>query len=195
MSELTVGIAHNSFFYAFQRFFPQLFVINNLDDVRKADLIIFPGGEDIHPSIYGEEINGSVGINVERDSKELSVIDWWISSGKSAKLFGVCRGHQLLNAYFGGKLIQDIRPGHSSIHGYNLYEPFYEKIFPQVTNSLHHQGVTKIGENMTPLTEYGGVIESTISSDDKIFSVQFHPEFMSHTPMFDFLNKWVKGEI
>ena len=59
--------------------------------IAKAKLIIFTGGEDISPAIYGHENEYSY-VNFERDKIELSILKYSLSLNK--KILGVCRGHQ-----------------------------------------------------------------------------------------------------
>src|SRR3989304_5002170 len=99
--KLNVGIAYPAFMESFMQFFPDLFLVRSEEDIALCDLIIFSGGEDINPEIYKQENTESRGINLKRDEYELAVLHYAKKWG--TKLLGVCRGHQLLNAYFGGQ--------------------------------------------------------------------------------------------
>ncbi len=137
------------------------FGVIGFKDSSDVDLIVFSGGADINPDIYGEENYHSY-CNLHRDKREIDVFDF--AQENDIPCFGICRGHQMLNALVGGKLIQHIDIPHPSPHILDS---------GQIVNSLHHQGVIK-----TPLDILGsfeGVVE--ITKGEKIFSVQFHPEF------------------
>lgn len=179
---INVGLAHGAFKGSFKAIFPECRIIQGSDDVENFDLVIFTGGADINPALYGQE-NLYSSYSEVRDGIEVPILKKALELNK--KIFGVCRGHQLINAVLGGLLIQDIYNqlgfSHGGSHKINwtgepsdIY-PFFEN----GVNSIHHQGVIEVGEGLTPTSEYGGVIEST--EGDKILSVQWHPEFMYPT--------------
>jgi len=136
---INIGIATSPFRESFQNAFEQEIEIvkpnSKLDEILKYDLIIFSGGEDINPRIYGESITYTRGISTERDKIELDILSK--AMALNIKIFGVCRGHQLINAKLGGKLLQDLFMGqkpslhHSSPHGiYTIKELFHlEKVY------------------------------------------------------------------
>lgn len=102
-----------------------------VDNLKDADVVIFGGGSDIDPATYGEEPSGRTYPNKIRESQEKADFREGLKLGK--KFFGICRGHQLLCAMAGGKLIQDVQ-GHGGDH--------YIMTFDEVrckTNSIHHQ--------------------------------------------------------
>ncbi len=159
------------------------------DNPKKADVIVFTGGSDILPSLYGEK-NHSSGCNPQRDQ----ICLWLWRKMQGRKFIGICRGAQFLSAMLGGKLMQDIR-GHSDF-GRHLTDT------GMAINSLHHQGIIKHDGLGTVLHmgphEFAGQIngkwtdgvnnvESFIS--DKCFGVQWHPEYMNRN-----WGTWVRGE-
>ncbi len=70
------------------------------------DGLLIPGGVDINPSRYGQENRGSVMMMDELDELQFDILDAFVKNGKP--ILGICRGHQLINAYFGGTLIQHL---------------------------------------------------------------------------------------
>lgn len=97
----------------------------------KDTLIVFVGGSDVHPRLYGEEINGA---NVsqwsqQRDDYEVSMYELYKDNPK----VGICRGGQLLNVLNRGTLVQD----HGLISG---YVPVYGTL-EQMVHVDHHQGM------------------------------------------------------
>lgn len=72
--------------------------------------IFLPGGYDINPAIYGEEIIDGMTdpseISEERDQAERLLIEW--ANADKKPILTVCRGFQLLNAAMGGTLYQDL---------------------------------------------------------------------------------------
>ncbi len=81
-----------------------------LDKVQDQTLICFCGGSDISPFLYGEEPNGSVGIDEPRDIYEKEL---FLEYRDYSPMVGICRGAQFLHVMNGGKLEQDHRPKHS----------------------------------------------------------------------------------
>lgn len=153
-------------------------IFYNWQALEGAELVIFTGGSDINPSIYGQA-NKYSSFNPERDTAEIEVLRRSLALGK--KILGVCRGHQLINAYLGGILVQDIPTQLNVLHDadHNLEIVNEGGVIPNLfdrVNSMHHQGVVKCGEGLVPTTYWKGVYEST--ENKQILTVQFHPEWM-----------------
>ena len=159
-------------------------------DPSRLDGLLLPGGDDVDPRRYGQEMRGAVDPDPALDALQLAVIDRFYRAGKP--IFGICRGHQLLNVYFGGTLIQDLPNGR--IHDWDegksedkahetralpgsWVAALYGERFP--TNSAHHQAVDRLGTGMI-VDQYGpgGVIEAAHHESGRVFSVQWHPERM-----------------
>jgi putative glutamine amidotransferase len=163
-----------------------------------AKLVIFTGGEDINPVIYGHEVTFSYYINPGRDYAELKILEYALRTDK--KVLGICRGHQLINAFLGGVLVQDLFWELGSEHGSNhKLKPEnggseLTDLFTRV-NSLHHQGVTKEGNGLFPTSSYEGVYETCEAPN--IITTQFHPEFMYNlesAKFFDYIKEWAELE-
>ncbi|MBR6794224.1 MAG: gamma-glutamyl-gamma-aminobutyrate hydrolase family protein [Clostridia bacterium] len=157
---------------------------------EKYDGLLLCGGMDIHPSRYGEEVNGSVNMEEARDVAEFALADAFIKAGKP--IFGICRGFQLLNIYFGGSLIQHIDtadrhrdPDKEAVHLVTAEDGFYADTYGKEfsVNSYHHQAVKKLGNGLkvTLTSKEDGIIEGFDHESLPIFGVQFHPERMCHT--------------
>lgn len=188
-----IKIACPAFYGSFKYHYPELEVVKDTE-IEDCKLIIFPGGADINPAIYGEK-NRYSSFNRRRDSVEIRILIKALSLNK--KILGVCRGHQLINAYLGGIMVQDMYKdlgfnSHKGIHKLEFLTPgsVIERFF-DVTNSIHHQGVIASGKGLTSTSRFGEgkVIESTES--ENIITVQFHPEFMGKTEaFFDYIREW-----
>lgn len=198
--ELKVCASDYAFFGAFQRIFPQIELLKEPRDVMEYDLVIFPGGSDINPSFYGEPNKYCGFIDKNRDSIEKVIFKNAYYRSKNTKILGICRGHQLINAILGGYLIQDLKvemgDNHPSGHSLKLIKiTEFSKIYKQV-NSMHHQGVLHPGKGLSITTKYNGVIEST--ENDKIISVQYHPEFMGGVAtdqFFSMVKLWARKKV
>lgn len=184
-------IAYPSFSTSFAPYFKDLEIFSHPTQIENANLVIFSGGEDINPAIYKQENLYSM-FNPRRDRVELYALELALELNK--KILGVCRGHQLINAYLGGELVQDIetqiRKIHLGDHDLEILEgdSFIGNNYIFGVNSLHHQGVIKPGNGLTPTSFHKGVYESTES--ENIITTQFHPEFMGEwdLEMFDYPN-------
>ena len=163
----------------------------DVDEAIKCDGLLLPGGGDIDPVYYGEEMNGSDEPDRELDKAQRDILDAFVKAKKP--ILGICRGMQLINVYFGGSLHQDLvtrdihtrKNGNDSIHSVksveegNLFEKFYGKTFN--INSAHHQGTKKLGKGLKEvLRSDDGVCEAVIHEELPIIATQFHPERMSY---------------
>lgn len=147
------------------------------------DALILCGGGDVHPRYYGEDIDGSAGIDERRDETEFALIEAFLRLDKP--ILGICRGLQILNVYFGGGIIQHLRCAniHSSFADYDLTHPIkaIKDSMAQgllTVNSYHHQGVGRLGKGLIPTAFCDEVIEAAEHKSLPVFGVQFHPERM-----------------
>lgn len=75
--------------------------------VQELDGILMSGGCDINPLFLNEEpVPALQDVDTLRDRYDLSLIR--LASNRQIPIMGICRGHQMLNAAFGGTLYQDI---------------------------------------------------------------------------------------
>lgn len=152
------------------------------------DGLILCGGNDVDPKYYGEPVDGSVNIDLPRDEAEFALLDAYVKAGKS--VLGICRGHQLINIYFGGSLYQDIPEAdlhtcrldyyctHSvtAVKG-SLLEKLYGTEF--TVNSSHHQALKELGEGLIGTAFWKGRYNEAFEHASlPILGVQWHPERM-----------------
>ena len=152
------------------------------------DGLLLAGGEDVDPSYYGEECNGSNPPDLNRDRTEMALCDKYVKAGKP--ILAICRGCQLVNIYFGGTLIQDIhvRDAHStgditSCHlAVNVEGSVAHSIFGRehLVNTSHHQAVKVpgVGLKITQYSKNDGIIEGFEHITLPIVATQWHPERM-----------------
>jgi gamma-glutamyl-gamma-aminobutyrate hydrolase PuuD len=81
-----------------------------VDVVEEADLVVFTGGPDVHPSYYGETVSLLTNPNQLRDTLDSEVYKKAVADG--VPMVGICRGAQFLNVMQGGRLWQGV-DGHS----------------------------------------------------------------------------------
>lgn len=116
----------------FEHLFDKIESINSKTVLTKDDVIIFEGGTDVNPALYGEE-RGKFTQHPDnrRDIFEAGLIQ----EAKRLKIpmIGICRGAQLLCVASGGSLIQ-----HTSGHGHDHFITDYLGDTYWMTSS-HHQ--------------------------------------------------------
>lgn len=160
------------------------------------DAVFLPGGEDMDPSLYGEEQHEMLGsIDPERDRTELLLARWALAEQKP--LLAVCRGMQLLNVATGGSLYQDIRAQREGSMKHDYFPPQFERtrvshqvsirpdsqlgrIFsPQAAvNSMHHQALKDLGQNCRVIAWAPDGVPEALEVGGHPFAVgvQWHPE-------------------
>lgn len=74
------------------------------DDLKECEVVLFTGGEDVHPSLYNEPVGKHTYSNLERDKAEKELFFKARDMGK--KFLGICRGSQFLCVMAGGRLVQ-----------------------------------------------------------------------------------------
>ena len=160
------------------------------DDPADYDGLLLPGGVDVTPSYYHQENIACEECDVELDALQWAVLDRFMKAGKP--VFGICRGHQLLNVFLGGTLIQNIdsRARHArdagsdedKVHGSTAApDGFIARLYgPELsTNSSHHQAVDRPGAGLRVVqTSDDGVVEALEHESLPVLSVQWHPERM-----------------
>lgn len=168
--------------------------------ISASNGLLLTGGADVEPSRYGEAEDPTAGVYTtpERDAMEWELL----AAARAARLpvFAICRGHQVVNAFLGGTLWQDLgQLGAESKHAHDPDEsdrrrlahgldvridslPFNEHLrafAPFEVNSLHHQAVRDLAAGLdVAATSPDGVIEAMALRDPSwwLWSVQWHPE-------------------
>lgn len=102
------------------------------DTVSKADFVVFPGGSDVIPLLYGEKPIPSTTYNLNRDLVETKIFR---RTPFTKPKVGICRGAQFLCVMNGGGLWQDV-DRHTVNHV--LWDLETKRLIPSVT-STHHQ--------------------------------------------------------
>lgn len=151
------------------------------------DGLLLGGGADIDPKFYGEPVNGSVGIDLARDEREFALAQAFLDAGKP--ILGICRGHQVLNVFFGGSLYQhlDQTELHRRTDDADAAHPVTavrDSILAGVygeqfrVNSAHHQGIKRLGTGLQITATADGVVEAVEHEKFPVIGLQFHPERM-----------------
>lgn len=161
-----------------------------------CDGVLFTGGDDMHPSLYGCCLHEHCGtLTPVRDRCETKFAEIYLKTGKP--YLGICRGIQFLNVMYGGTLYQDIPAEYNRQSVHRQPKP-YDVPFHKVrlteggrlaallgkteisVNSMHHQCVKKLGAGLAAegFAE-DGVLEA-FSDPARAYgiAVQWHPEHL-----------------
>lgn len=152
-------------------------------DWKSLYAIVFTGGPDVSPHMYGEVAHAETVVKESRDLREKALYN--IAQRHGIPKIGICRGAQLLNVLNGGKLHQHI-PNHGRTHPVNLLMRFGD--FPDqiMISSTHHQMMIPTPE--ADLLAYSsglafkeGSVEPEVVYYPRTQSlcVQYHPENMA----------------
>jgi putative glutamine amidotransferase len=171
------------------------------------DGLLLEGGSDLSPQSYGETpLRPEWSGDAIRDAYEIALFREFLARKKP--ILGICRGAQLINVALGGTLYQDIETqveGAPVHRNWQIYDQLFHTIdieagsrlaelYPETprgrVNSIHHQGIKKLGQGLVVEARseagLGSMIEAvrlreTGSPSDPCYvsAVQWHPEFHS----------------
>ncbi len=169
-----------------------------VDEVlKRLDGLLLPGGIDVDPARYNEAPHPKL----EKTDAGLDALEWRVlefARDNRLPVLGICRGHQVINVFYGGSLYQDIPSQHRGDTkvkhrgGKGMHEITIAKDSLLHTlldteryevNTYHHQAVKTLapGFRKTAWTDDGSIeaIEST--GEVFVLGVQFHPEKLLET--------------
>jgi len=78
--------------------------------LEASDMVLYTGGADVNPVLYGERKLDISRVDTDRDRKDMEC--WTIARRMNKFQVGICRGSQFLNVMNGGMLYQDV-DGHA----------------------------------------------------------------------------------
>ena len=161
------------------------------DVLGGLDGIMFTGGSDVDPALYGESPHPTTHVKPERDTAEMMLMRAAIAEG--LPMLGICRGIQLMAVAYSGRLHQHLpdvlgHHGHRPLHGPKFGEHAV-RLRPGsraagilgdtvMVNSFHHQGVADPGRlaatGWSPEDDLIEVVEDP--APPFAIGVQWHPE-------------------
>jgi gamma-glutamyl-gamma-aminobutyrate hydrolase PuuD len=156
-------------------------------------------GEDIEPQRYDHEEGNLRYLEKThplKDDIEIRLARHALRS--DFPVLGICRGSQLLNVIYGGRLYGDVqKEKQSDLKHINYSEQYDEyrhlvRIVPGTpleewyrrsalkVNSYHHQGVRRLGHRLKPMAHAeDGLVEAFYDPRHRfVVGLQFHPERM-----------------
>src|SRR6266480_1875852 len=133
--------------------------------LARLEGLLLPGGIDVHPSRYGEEVHPlTEEADLELDEFEITLASWAFQ--QDIPVLGICRGMQLINVALGGSLYQDIDDQYHDSIGHTHRNLPRIHIAHRITvdpgsrmgkilgtgevwvNSLHHQAIKEPGKGV-----------------------------------------------
>jgi putative glutamine amidotransferase len=168
--------------------------------VDRLDGIVFSGGDDLDPSLYGEKRHPKAEpIDPDRQRFELALIAE--VERRQVPALGICLGCQLMNVHRGGSLIQFLpdneRDGaleHRKLEGdkrrHDVRLEPGTKLADAIgsdritVNSRHKQAIARPGKGLRVIAKApDGVVEAIEDPSHPFFmAVQWHPENLSDRP-------------
>ena len=163
--------------------------------MNAADALLLWGGTDICPMLYGQKpnkFNQAGAMPSKRDLFEWKLIKQAVADG--VPIIGVCRGAQLLCAFDGGELAQDI-DGHQYMHAiktldgktlmakanhHQMMLPLPHNVLLATTVEQEHAGFY-VGENNSINNIPNGYLEPEVVHFTQLNAIGFqpHPEWHS----------------
>jgi len=149
-----------------------------------ADAVLLPGGGDLSPAHYGEDVtsNEVYDVDADQDAVDLAIARW--AATADVPLLAVCRGLQVVNVALGGTLDQhmaqphrhtvrplDVRAG-SRLAGWIGAERIDISCY-------HHQRIARLAPGLEPVAfADDGTVEAVevAGRDGFALGVQWHPE-------------------
>ena len=163
--------------------------------------LLLTGGPDVDPLNYNEPRDSEAGLELGDglDTLEFGLLRYALE--RDMPVLAICRGMQLLNVAFGGKLLQDI-PGHKAELKDGHWESAHHSIYISPgsklaailgmggffrVNSRHHQGLREAQKSPRLLASAysmdDAIIEGLESPEHSwVVGVQCHPERHDEVP-------------
>jgi putative glutamine amidotransferase len=170
------------------------------DDVEalldRVDGLLFTGGPDLDPGVYGHERHPELGPDVDRAGDEYELALLTAATARDLPVLGICRGMQALNVSRGGTLHQHL-PDITALDHRQGHEP-HAPAHPAVVrpgsllhdltgasalevNSFHHQAADRIGAGLEVCAQApDGTVEALWDPAARFcLGVQWHAELLT----------------
>ena len=181
-----------------------------VDNIEEADIVLFTGGEDVDPSLYGCKKHPTTHSNIQRDLEEKAVFE----QVKPHQLcLGICRGSQFLCVMNGGLLVQNVR-GHATFgthqigsnDHYDVYEitsTHHQMQYPFTLDSHEYDTLWYAsprrseyyeGDQICDLPYEPEIVLYHVEGKPRCLAIQGHPEMMrAEAPVIAMLNRLINN--
>lgn len=193
-----IGISYYAYFAEYLEY--EVIILPPTHSIREdLDLLVLPGGADVITTRYNTAPLVTQG---NSDPFKEYFDTYWLPEyiKQGTPIFGICRGFQSLNVYFGGNLREVYHNTNSSVEpGKEMHKVWGAGFFTQEqrekimslnlpssfgVNSRHHQGlkIKDLGHGLVPLyldsskNTAMACVEAFAHSSLPIVGVQWHPE-------------------
>ncbi|CAN5846097.1 gamma-glutamyl-gamma-aminobutyrate hydrolase [soil metagenome] len=170
------------------------------ETLETLDGIVFSGGADIDPSLYGAEAHPETDTpQARRDAGEMALLEAALE--RDMPTLAICRGFQLLNIARGGDLVQHLPDAvgtdeHKQVPGVFVEHPVEVRDGTRLASmvgarsdvtSHHHQGIGRVGEGLVEAAWAGdGTLEGVEDPSQRfLVGVQWHPEAGKDEALFE----------
>ena len=150
--------------------------------IEEINLLIIPGGNNVSNTLNTSKIRNSIEINLIK-----------ICFKKNIPILGICRGAQLLNKSFGGK-VKKVKKHMRTRHNISFVNKEIVKKKLLNVNSFHNDGIKKndLSKAFKMLaSDMDDNVEMFISKDKKMIGTMWHPEREKNTQLLDNLIKYI----
>jgi putative glutamine amidotransferase len=165
-----------------------------------VDGLVFSGGADLDPSLYGQEPHAETfGVGEERDRAELALLEGALA--RDMPVLAICRGSQVLNVARGGDLVQHLpdvvgdekhkhTPGTFADHAVSLEQGtrLADILGDRApVKSHHHQGFGRVGEGLRVAAHAEDGTVEAVEDPSRRFAlgVLWHPEAGEDMKLFE----------
>jgi gamma-glutamyl-gamma-aminobutyrate hydrolase PuuD len=172
------------------------------ETLAALDGIVFSGGADVDPSLYGADPHPETDSpQARRDAGEMALLRAALE--RDIPTLAICRGFQLLNVARGGDLVQHLPEQvgsgvHKDVPGEFAVHPV--EVAPESrlgaivggrsdVTSHHHQGLGRVGDGLVETAwAADGTLEAVEDPRQRFaLGVQWHPEAGEDQALFDAL--------
>ena len=168
--------------------------------MRGIDGILMPGGADINPRTYGQDVASEHVYDVDdlADDADIALVKFALQSG--LPYFAICRGLQITNVALGGTLVQHMDQPHQH-HVAPVTFTSHVSDLGLSTDTVqascyHHQVIDEVapGIDVIARSAEGHVEAAKIPAKGWAFGVQWHPEdnYETNAPQLEMLQRFVQ---
>lgn len=169
------------------------------DRLRGIDGVLMPGGADINPKTYGQEISSEHVYDVDdlADEADISLVKYALDNG--IPVLAICRGLQITNAALGGTLVQHMDAPHQHHVAPVTIEKYVDELgLSSATveaSCYHHQMIDQVAPGLEVIGRSAeGYVEAVkIDAPAWAFGVQWHPEdnYDTNVPQLELFKRFV----
>ena len=172
---------------------------NWAERLQGIDGVLMPGGADVNPGSYGQEVASDHVYDVDdlADEVDISLVTYALGTGMP--VLTICRGTQITNVARGGTLVQHMDEPHQHYVAPVTIEKYHSEMglsSPVVEASCyHHQVIDTLGEGLEVIARsaQGDVEAIKIDAAGWAFGVQWHPEdnYDTNKPQAELFERFV----